>query len=207
MAVEPLVQLSALQHWGYCPRQCALIHIEQVFSENAFTARGRAAHKKVDEPGAEHAGTTRLERAMPLWNDTLGLIGKADLVEFAADGTPYPVEYKHGHRHAQRCDELQLAGQALCLEAMTGKPVPAGAIYHFSSRRRREVMIDNALREQTLQAIAAVRMLLAQPALPPPVNDVRCRHCSLRELCQPAVVADRRHYQKLLDELHGSNTP
>lgn len=203
MSTEPVVALSALQHWGYCPRQCALIHIEQVFTENVFTARGRAAHKKVDEPGAEHAGTTRVERAMPLWNDELGLVGKADLVEFAYDGTPYPVEYKHGRRRAQRCDELQLAGQALCLEAMTGKPVSAGAIYHFSSRRRREVQIDAALREETRHAIQAVRGLLTRQTLPPPVNDSRCRHCSLRELCQPAVVAGQDHYRRLLGELHG----
>lgn len=203
MDKEPLVALSALQHWSYCPRQCALIHVEQVFSENVFTARGRAAHERVDEPGAENKGTTRIERAMPLWNDELGLVGKADLVEFAADGIAYPVEYKHGKRRAQRHDELQLAGQALCLEAMTGKPVPEGAIYHFSSRRRRIVAIDASLREEALLAIDAVRKLMTQVALPPPVNDKRCRHCSLRELCQPEVVAEKRRYQQLLDDLHG----
>lgn len=207
MCQEPLVALSALQHWSYCPRQCALIHVEQVFSENVFTSRGRAAHERVDEPGAENKGTTRIERAMPLWNDELGLIGKADLVEFASDGTAYPVEYKHGRRRAQRHDELQLAGQALCLEAMTGKPVPAGAIYHFSSRRRRTVAIDMALRDETLAAIEAVRNLLSEVILPPPVNDKRCRHCSLRELCQPTIVSEKARYRKLLDDLHGRQEP
>ena len=198
------IAISALQHWSYCPRQCALIHVEQVFSENLFTSRGCAVHALVDQPGAERDGTVRIERAMPLWSDVLGLSGKADLVEFARDGAAYPVEYKHGPRRAKRHDELQLAAQALCLEEMTGKPVPEGAIFHFSSRRRRKVSIDAALREETLAAIAAVRTMLAEPVLPPPANDKRCRHCSLIELCQPAVVAGRARYQQLLGDLFGA---
>jgi CRISPR-associated exonuclease Cas4 len=204
MTDDELVPISALQHWSYCPRQCALIHVEQVFSENVFTARGRAAHVRVDEPGAERVGTVRIERAMPLWCDDLGLIGKADLVEFAADDTAYPVEYKHGKRRAQRHDELQLCAQALCLEEMTGKAVPEGAIYHFSSRRRRSVVISAALRQRTREAIVAVRKLMQSSALPPPVHDKRCRHCSLIELCQPAVVADQTRYQHLVADLFGS---
>lgn len=195
------IAISALQHWSYCPRQCALIHVEQVFSENLFTSRGRAVHALVDQPGVERDGTVRIERAMPLWNDRLGLAGKADLVEFAGDGSAYPVEYKHGPRRASRHDELQLAAQAMCLEEMTGKPVPAGAIFHFSSRRRREVLIDEGLRAEVVSAITAVRAMLAAPALPPPANDKRCRNCSLTELCQPAVLADRARYAGLLDGL------
>lgn len=200
---EVPIAISALQHWSYCPRQCALIHVEQVFSENLFTSRGRAVHALVDEPGAERNGTVRIERAMPLWSDALGLSGKADLVEFARDGTAYPVEYKHGPRRAKRHDELQLAAQALCLEEMTGKPVLEGAIFHFSSCRRRKVAIDEALRAETREAIEAVRTMLAQPVLPSPANDKRCRHCSLIELCQPAVVAGKDRYQQLLGSLFG----
>lgn len=199
-ALEP-IPLSALQHWSYCPRQCALIHAEQSFSENLYTARGRAVHALVDEPGAERKGTVRIERGMPLWNDRLGLIGKADLVEFARDGTAYPVEYKHGPRRQRRHDDLQLAAQALCLEEMTGKPVPVGAVYHFGSRRRREVAIDAELRAAVEQAVPVVRALLQQPPLPPPANDARCRHCSLIELCQPRMVAAKARYRALLDEL------
>lgn len=205
MTDDDLVPISALQHWSYCPRQCALIHVEQVFSENIFTARGRAAHTRVDEPGAGCVGTVRMERAMPLWCDRLGLIGKADLVEFAADGTAYPVEYKHGKRRAQSHDELQLCAQALCLEEMVGKPVPEGAIYHFSSRRRRPVAISAALRQRTEEAVAAVRKLMQSPGMPPPVHDKRCRHCSLIDLCQPAVVADKARYQHLLSDLFRSD--
>lgn len=195
------IAISALQHWSYCPRQCALIHVEQVFADNVHTARGNAVHALVDEPGAERVGTVRIERAMPLWCDRLGLIGKADLVEFARDGTAYPVEYKHGPRRRQGHDELQLAAQAVCLEEMTCKQVPSGAIFHFSSRRRREVLIDDALRRDVEQAVVAVRALIAATALPPPVNDDRCRNCSLIELCQPKVLAEAQRYHTLLGEL------
>lgn len=198
------ISVSALQHWSYCPRQCALIHIEQAFAENVFTARGRAAHRVVDQPGAERAGTVRIERAMPLWSERLDLTGKADLVEFDGDGTPYPVEYKHGPRRQRMHDDIQLAAQALCLEEMTGKPVAAGAIYHVSSRRRREVVVSPALRAQVECAAAAVRAMLDAGSLPPPVNDARCRHCSLIELCQPAALSARDRYRALLAELDES---
>lgn len=200
------VPISALQHWSYCPRQCALIHVEQVFSDNVFTSRGQAVHALVDTPGAEREGTVRIERAMPLWCDRLGLVGKADLVEFSADGSAYPVEYKHGPRRERRHDELQLAAQAICLEEMTGRPVPCGALFHFSSRRRREVAIDAALRAEVEHATVAVRSLFATPVLPAPANDRRCRHCSLIELCQPAVVAEKDRYAALLGGLFETST-
>lgn len=196
------IAISALQHWSYCPRQCALIHVEQAFAENVFTARGRAAHAAVDQPGAERAGTVRIERAMPLWSERLGLIGKADLVEFDANGTPYPVEYKHGPRRQRSHDDLQLAAQAMCLEEMTGRAVAAGAIYHFGSRRRREVSVGDSLRREVERATIAVRAMLDAGQLPPPVHDARCRHCSLIELCQPAALSARNRYHALLEELH-----
>jgi len=201
MEVLAPVALSALQHWSYCPRQCALIHVEQVFTEDVHTARGRAVHSTVDHPGAERVGTVRIERSMPLWNDRLGLVGRADLVEFEGDGTPYPVEYKHGPRRRHRHDDLQLAAQALCLEEMTQRAVPFGAIFHFSSRRRRQVAIDCDLRAAVEEAVRAVRALLSSPVLPEPVDDARCRHCSLAESCQPAVVSRRMHYRALLGGL------
>lgn len=198
---EDPIPLSALQHWSYCPRQCALIHLEQAFDENLHTSRGRAVHALVDEPGLEQLGRRRIERAMPLWSERLGLIGKADVVEFAADGTPYPVEYKHGYRRQRRHDELQLVAQALCLEEMTGKPVPVGAIYHHSSRRRREVRIDDTLRAEVIAAAEAVRAMLRAGKLPAPANDARCRECSLIERCQPGPVAGQARYAALLEDL------
>jgi len=185
------IPLSALQHWCYCPRQCALIHVEQVFAENIFTLRGQAVHKQVDQPGFETRAGVRVERALPVWSDRLGLIGKADIVEFESDGTPYPVEYKHGSRNKvawiAACDDLQLAAQAMCLEEMIGKPVAAGALYYAKSKRRREVRIDFDLRRRVEEATIGVRALLDAAVLPAPTFDKRCEKCSLVEICQPAA--------------------
>jgi len=195
MTTETLdpIPLSALQHWAYCPRQCALIHVEQVFEENLFTQRGQALHQRVDDPGCELRDGLRVERALPLFCDRLGLLGKADVVEFLPDGTPYPVEYKHGSRHKRAdiaaCDDLQLAAQALCLEEMFGKAVPEGALYYASSRRRRIVVVDADLRAKAESTVGAVRRLLQSGAMPPPLDDEHCRACSLRDLCQPEALA------------------
>lgn len=187
------IPLSALQHWAYCPRQCALIHLEQAFDDNVHTLRGNALHARVDQPELRQERGLRVERALPLWHDGLGLIGKADAVEFAPDGTACPVEYKQGSRNKAAdiaaCDELQLAAQAVCLESMTGRPVAEGALFYASSKRRRVVVIDAALRQRVAEATAAVRCLLDAGRLPPPLHgeraQQRCRGCSLRARCQP----------------------
>jgi len=195
------VPISALQHYSYCPRQCALIHMEQVFAENVHTLRGRAVHARVDEPTGNEESGLRVERALPIYSERLGLIGKTDVVEFRADSTPYPVEYKHGRKRTAEHDDLQLAAQAVCLEEMTGKPVRLGAIYHHSSRRRREVEISDTLRQQVVDSTAAVRALLRSGVLPPPVNDKRCDQCSLKEICQPEAVAASGTLHRLRDGL------
>lgn len=189
------IMLSALQHWSYCPRQYALIHLEQAFDDNVHTMRGNAVHKRVDEPGFETFEGVRSERSLPVWSEQLGLIGKCDVVEFYPDGRIHPVEYKHGKKRIKIHDDLQLAAQAICLEEMTGKPVTHGSIYHHSSRRRREVAITAALRLQVEEAIAAIRLLLASNELPPPVNDARCKECSLKDICQPEVLSRKSVYQ------------
>ncbi|MHB1200849.1 MAG: CRISPR-associated protein Cas4 [Polaromonas sp.] len=194
MAAGPeQISLSALQHWHYCPRQCGLIHLEQVFDENVHTLRGQAVHAKVDKPGVETAKGVRVERAMPLWHDELGLVGKADVVEFLPGGVPYPVEYKHGSRNKAAdiaaCDDIQLAAQAMCLETMLGKTVDEGAIYYATSKRRRVVPITAQLRADVVQTVQAVRQMLASGKLPPPLVAEqaarRCKACSLLERCQP----------------------
>lgn len=197
---EP-VMISALQHYSYCPRQYALIHVEQTFTDNIFTLRGRAVHEQVDKASSISQNAVRVERALPLYSEQLGLVGKADVVEFDLAGTPYPIEYKHGSKRAHEHDELQLAAQALCLEEMTGKPVLLGAIYHHSSRRRREVKIDKALRQQVVDTLKAIRQLSAAGFIPPPINDDRCRHCSLIDSCQPAVVAAQGRLHQLRQRL------
>ena len=201
MSDDP-IPLSALEHWSYCPRQCCLIHAEQAFEENIHTLRGQAVHARTDQPGLE-AGFDgrRIARAVPLWCDRLGLVGKSDVVEFLLDGTPYPVEYKHGKKREKRHDDIQLAAQALCLEEMTGKAVPLGAIYHATSHRRREVAMTRELRLAVETCVAEVRAALAAPTLPPPVNDRRCHECSLIDLCQPAPLAEREKLHTLATHL------
>ena len=182
--------ISALEHWSYCPRQCALIYLEQTFDENLYTLRGRAVHERVDDPTSEESQGVRVERAVPLWSKRLGLVGKADVVEFHGD-TPYPVEYKHGPRREHEHDDLQVCAQAICLEEMTGQEVPRGAIYHHSSRRRREVICDDGLRNRVAETVAAIQRMLVSTTLPPPVNDKRCDHCSLKESCMPSVIGEQ----------------
>ena len=192
--LEPIA-LSALQHWHYCPRQCGLIHLEQVFDDNVHTLRGQAVHAKVDKPGVETAKGVRVERALPLWHDTLGLVGKSDVVEFLPGGVPYPVEYKHGSRHKAAdiaaCDDVQLAAQAMCLEAMTGKSVSEGAIFYASSKRRRVVAVTPALRALVVQTAQAIRDMLTTAKLPSPLDALqaakRCKACSLLDRCQPQL--------------------
>ncbi len=194
------IMISALEHWSYCPRQCALIHVEQTFDENLYTLRGRAVHKRVDEPVVEEQAGMRVERALPLWSKSLGLVGKGDVVEFHGE-TPYPVEYKHGPHREQEHDDLQLCAQALCLEEMTGQSVPRGAIYHHSSRKRREVEFTAALRARVVEVTEAIRAMLQAKRLPPPVNDHRCTHCSLQESCMPSVIDEGRRASAVVRDL------
>ncbi len=200
-ATDDPIPLSALQHWAYCPRQCGLIHLEQSFEDNLHTARGQAVHHLVDEPGYEMKAGVKVERALPLWSDRYGLIGKADLVEFHPDGTVFPVEFKHGRKRQKVHDDLQLAAQAMCLEEMLGRPVPKGAIYHASSRRRREVTVTPELRRRVEETAAVIRALLASGRLPAPANDGRCRECSLKEICQPEALADTDRQQRQRKDL------
>lgn len=201
MADVELISISALNQYAYCPRRCGLIYLEGDFEDNIHTARGTAEHERVDATRHETLEGRRLETALPLWSDRLGLVGRADVVEFLPDGTPYPVEYKHGARKRWRNDDLQLAVQAMCLEEMTGKPVLRGAIYHHSSRRRREVEITDTLRHQVEETVAAIRTLFESGKLPPPVNDARCKECSLKEICQPEAVAATRKIHDLRNGL------
>lgn len=190
------IALSALQHWVYCPRQCGLIHLEQAFADNIHTARGQAVHHLVDTPGYEIKSGVRVERALPVWCDRLNLIGKADLVEFHPNGSVYPVEFKHGAKRQKLHDDIQLAAQAMCLEEMLHRPVPKGAIFHATSHRRREVTITSELKKLVEQTTEAIRAMLVSGKLPPPVNDSRCKECSLKEICQPEALAGRLKQQQ-----------
>lgn len=200
------IPISALNHYAYCPRRCALIHVEQTFEENLYTLRGNHLHERTDQPdesGWEEG--IRVERALPLWSKRIGLIGKADVVEFH-DERPYPVEYKSGPNRQFDNDDLQLCAQALCLEEMTGRPVPRGAIYHHSSRKRREVEFTPTLRARVVAVTEAIRVMLKAKQLPPPVNDRRCTHCSLRESCMPAMIDECRRASAVVRDLFTIHT-
>lgn len=190
-AEEDLVLISALEHWSYCPRQCALIHLEQTFDENLYTLRGNRAHRRADEAEVGTARGVRIARAVPLWSDRLGLVGRADVVEFHGDRgeTPFPVEYKVGSRRTWGHEALQLCAQALCLEEMFMTEVAAGAIWYHGSRTRREIIFEPSLREAVEIATAAVRAMMVDTRLPPAPNDQRCPKCSLFDACLPALAA------------------
>ena len=189
------VMISALEHYSYCPRQCALIHIEQTFDENIYTLKGNIAHERVDQVSTQNEADIRIERALPLWSRRLGLVGRADVVEFHQT-IPYPVEYKLGKRREWQYEAIQLCAQALCLEEMLGIAVPQGAIYYCSSRVRREITFDTSLREAVEETTQKVRTLLINSSVPPPVNDQRCKKCSLIESCLPNVTAQTRRWQQ-----------
>ncbi len=193
MSVQPTqdVLISALNQYLYCPRRCALIHLEGLFEENAWTLEGSLLHDRTDTPGVEERPGVRIARALPVFSRTLGLVGKADVVEFYrqpnGSEVPYPVDYKRGRKRKWDNDDVQVCAQGLCLEEMLQTPVPAGAIFHAGSKRRREVHFDAALRTLTEQAIQDVRRLLVERRVPPAVLMPRCDGCSVRGVCLPEV--------------------
>lgn len=186
------IPISALQHAVYCLRQAALIHIERVWAENRFTAEGRVLHDVTHEAGSRKSRGVRRVTALPLACRRLNIAGVADLVEFHAgtDGeTAFPVEYKRGKPKRHRADEVQLCAQALCLEEMTGRPVPEGALFYGETKRRVVVPFDAELRRLTEDTAVAFGALMAEGRTPLPVwRANRCRACSLLELCRPKAM-------------------
>lgn len=192
-SIEPeadLIALSALQHYLFCPRQCALIHVEQAWAENRFTAEGRVLHEATAEIGTEKRRGVRVVTAMPLASQRLGVSGIADLVELhrAANGSwrPFPVEYKRGKPKAHRADEVQLCAQAMALEEMFACDLAEGALFYGETRRRVTVTLDRELRFLTGDIAMACRRMIAKGETPAAVYAKRkCSSCSLAELCQP----------------------
>lgn len=182
-----LVSLSALQHYAYCPRQCALIHNEQVWAENFHTAEGQLLHQRVDSGAPETRKGIRYERSVSVAAEKLGITGKLDLVEIdLATGEQKPVEYKRGKPKVEDWDRIQLCAQALCLEEMRDIRILEGAIWYWEVRRREVVVIDEVLRSVTLAIIHKTYELLSTGNTPLPVDDKkRCKGCSLIDLCEP----------------------
>ncbi len=187
------IPISALQHAVYCLRQAALIHVERLWEENRLTAEGRVLHEVAHEAGARKSRGVRRVTALPLACWRLNLAGVADVVEFhvGPDGeTAFPIEYKRGKPKLHRADEVQLCAQALCLEEMTSRPVPEGALFYGETKRRVLVPFDTELRKLTEDTAAAFAALVAEGRTPPAEYKAsRCRACSLRELCRPKAMA------------------
>ena len=199
---EDLLPISALQHFVFCPRRCALVHIEQVWMENQFTVEGDILHERVDELGRESRVTLIVSHVLGIRSLRFGVAGKVDVVEFRSSidvqrgctlagkegrWTPYPIEYKRGSPRRGFGDDIQICAQALCLEEMLGCSVNAGSIYYASTRKRREILFSGPLREQTTAAILGLRSLMVEGVTPPPVYGKKCDTCSLFDLCQPKV--------------------
>jgi len=206
--------ISALQHLLFCPRQCALIHLERAWAENRLTVEGQQLHRRAHEAGDERRGRVRIVRGLMLESERLGLVGKADVVEFeplAADDPDVPVgrlfdcvrrsaagawrvtpvEYKRGKPKGEDCDRVQLCAQAICLEEMLGVEIASGELFYGRPRRRTEVVFDEALRGATAAAAERLHALIASGATPPARREAKCRSCSLVELCMPGLSSKR----------------
>jgi len=189
---EPL-PISALQHLLYCPRQCALIHLEQAWAENWFTAEGRVMHDRAHDAGSESRAEVRTARSLWVNSDRLGLVGQCDVVEFGSSGSIRPIEYKRGKAKSHNADEVQLCAQAICLEEMFGSEIAEGDLFYGKARRRHPVAFDDALRRLTAEAATELHRLIDARELPTAIYErKKCSACSLEEICQPRAERSAR---------------
>ena len=224
---DELLPLSALQHLVFCERQCALIHIEGLWRDNPLTLEGSRLHKRVDEDGPrrERRGNLVIARGLPLRSLILGLSGRADVVEFhrqshpdpatesgsfasavPLDGigghwAPFPVDYKRGKPKRDRCDEVQLCAQALCLQEMLGVQVPDGALFYGRTQRRQDVVFDEELRATTAEAACRLHELVSSGVTPRAMKMPKCKRCSLIDLCLPEAMGKGRSARTYLRQV------
>ncbi len=193
---DDLAMISALQHLLFCPRQCALIHIEQQWTENRLTAEGRILHERVHSTGSESRRKIRVEFDLPIRSLHLGLIGRADIVEFhlRENGIwqPFPVEYKRGRPKKDDSDRVQLCAQALCLEEMLDRDVLEGALYYGQKKRRQNVPIDAKLRQLTIDTADRLHALLNSNSTPAPNYAKKCESCSFISQCLPKIAGKKK---------------
>lgn len=185
LQLDESLPISGLQHLAFCPRQWALIHLEQAWAENRLTAEGSLLHERADLPGQTRRHARRTVRGMLLESRRLALSGRADIVEFIP--LPFPVEYKRGKRKPNDCDLVQLCAQALCLEEMLQTDVPAGAIFYGEPRRRMNVTFSAPLRSHTEELVQEMHRLYRNRITPVATSGSHCRSCSLNHLCLPQV--------------------
>lgn len=200
-AEEDFLQLSGLQHFAFCRRQWALIHIEQQWKENLRTVEGDLFHRRAhDEQVREHRGDVLILRGLSVVSPTLGISGKCDVVEFRADPggvplrgeeglwVPFPIEYKRGTPKSHRADELQLCAQAMCLEEMLCCAVLEGALFYGETRRRTLVPFSAELREEVRAMLEEMHQLYRRGHTPRVRRSKSCNACSLQELCLPTLM-------------------
>lgn len=200
---DEIVQISSLSHYAFCPRRCALMSIEGIWADNEHTILGAILHERVDEIEYETVKGARIARSLPIFSIRHGLNGKADVIEFRKDEV-IPVEYKKGKRRRYENDEIQLCAQALCLEEMFGIQVRRGFIYYASSKKRREVRIDENLRKRTVETIEKVRQLFQDQEIPSAVYITkRCEECSLVGICLPRL-SDPKQREQVEQEISSS---
>ncbi|WP_457553049.1 CRISPR-associated protein Cas4 [Desulfobacula sp.] len=206
-AENEYLSLSALQHMLFCKRQCALIHVEQLWIENKFTAEGRIMHERVDRGDQIDRGRVKVEYGLPLKSRILGITGKADVVEFHLKDNlkkkwiPFPVEYKRGKPKKNFSDKVQLCAQALCLEEMVGVGVETGALFYGKTRRRLDVIFDKKLRELTLKTAREVHEMISSEITPPPFYEKKCDTCSFLQLCLPKAIGKKRKISSWIEKM------
>lgn len=199
-----LFQLSALQHYLFCPRQCALIHLEQIWLENRYTAEGQLLHKRADSERVETRKDRKIVCSLMIRSLRLGVAGKADVVEFfKKDGgwVPFPVEYKRGRPKKNDSDQVQLCAQAMCLEEMLNVEVPCGALFYGKRKRRQEINFDHALRSKTEDTARAIHVMLSKGMTPSARRTKKCETCSLLSLCMPEKTGINRSASRYLSSI------
>nr|WP_296440967.1 CRISPR-associated protein Cas4 [uncultured Acetatifactor sp.] len=197
---EEYLMLSGIQHFAFCRRQWAMIHIEQQWAENYRTTAGELMHKKAHDEGSfEKRGDLLIVRGLRISSRELGLSGQCDVVEFHRDDegvklfgyegkwTPVPVEYKHGAPKEDNADELQLCAQAICLEEMFQIRISDGYLFYGENRRRSHVEFTEDLREAVKKAAGEMHDLFQKGYTPNVKPTKKCRACSLEDLCLPKL--------------------
>lgn len=202
---EELLQLSGLQHILYCKRQCALIHLEQLWADNFFTAKGIVMHEKAHENKNERKKGVIIERDIYIKSYALGLVGKSDIVEFHKSERgrpiPFPVEYKSGKAKNDNTDKVQLCAQALCLEEMLDIPVAKGALYYGKTRSRLDVDFDESLRDETIMLSKEFHNLIESKITPKAKYSKKCDNCSFKELCLPEIFGKNKSVKEYLKNI------
>jgi CRISPR-associated exonuclease Cas4 len=208
---DDLIAISSLQHWVFCPRQCALIHLEQAWAENLYTAEGKNLHERVHQEETESRRDIVTVRGLRLVSRVHGITGQADVVDFIRSDSgsvlegrtgywqPFPVEYKRGRAKPDSCDEVQLCAQALCLEEMLCVRIDAGALFYGQPRRRHDVSFDQRLREETIAVVNAVREMMSCGKVPQAQYlKSKCESCSLVEICLPKTLSRKTTVQEYM---------